>query len=88
MNEWSLNGVLVKLEIGPYDDSNMDYVVKSKRLGFMPMQTGGTIPGAVGPAIQVQEMTISKKVAYWPEVLTQGLQEKDLDIPGGQKGIR
>lgn len=68
MNEWSMNGLLVKLENGPHDDVGMDYVVKSKRIGYMPLQAVGTFPGKVGPAIQVQEMTLAKKVAYWPEV--------------------
>ena len=87
MNEWSMNGVLVKLEIGPYDDSNMDYVVKSKRLGFIPMQAGGIIPGAVGPAIQVQEMAISKKVAYWPEVSLRDFKRRATIFEAAKKAL-
>jgi hypothetical protein len=87
LNEWTFNSVLVKLEIGPYDDSNMDYVVKSKRLGFMPMQTGGIIPGAVGPAIQVGEMTISKEVAYWPEVSLRDFKRRTMIYEAAKKAL-
>lgn len=87
MNEWSMNGLLVKLENGPHDDAKMDYVVKSKRLGMLPLQAGGLVSGKVRPAIQVQEMTLAKKVVYWPEVSLRDFRRRAMIYEAAKKAL-
>ena len=87
MNEWSMNGMLVKLENGPYDDTNLDYVLKSKSIGYMPLQAGGLFTGKVGPAIQVHEMALAKKVAYWPQVSLKDFGRRTIIYEAAKKAL-
>jgi hypothetical protein len=86
LNEWSINGLLVKLENGPHDDATVDYVVKSKRIGYMPLQAG-LLPGKAGPAIQVQEMSLAKKVTYWPEVSLKDFGRRTIIYEAAKKAL-
>jgi hypothetical protein len=82
-----MNGLLVKLESGRYDDANLDYVVKSKRIGYMPLQVGGSSAVKADPAVQVQEMALAKKIAYWPAVSLKDLGRRTIIYDAAKKAL-
>lgn len=68
----------VSVILGPYDDSKMDIVVKSKMIpmGLDPATSfgsGGT-PGGLG--IAIQEATAVDSVEYWPGITIQDLDRR------------
>lgn len=61
MRTWKIGKISVSIELGPYDDSNIDLVVKSKSIPVGD-GTGGS------PAIMVQESSKAKNIEYWPVI--------------------
>ena len=61
MKTWKIGKIAVSIELGPYDDSKMDLVVKSKSI-HVGDGTGGS------PAIMVRESSKAKNIEYWPAI--------------------
>ncbi|MFW9932734.1 MAG: hypothetical protein ACFFDR_08760 [Candidatus Thorarchaeota archaeon] len=58
--EWLFSDVSVRVELGPYDDSKMGLVVKSKDIPLGVDFGSGSI--------SAQEVTTAENIEYWPEI--------------------
>lgn len=68
MNEWPIESIVVKLQVGPIDDAKIDLVVISRKLAPGLSQSSGKVGGSALPPLGVQERTTAKSVVYWPEI--------------------
>jgi len=68
VNEWPIESIVVKLQVGPIDDATIDLVVTSRKLAPGLPQSSTKVVGSVLPTVGVQERTTAKSVVYWPEI--------------------
>jgi hypothetical protein len=61
LKEWKIGEITVSIELGPFDDSKIGLVVKSKTI---PIGNGSHS----GPSIIVKESSSAKFVEYWPNI--------------------
>ena len=70
MEQYSVGNIAVAVKLGPYDDSELDLVVKSQDipLGITPggvIGGGGTVGGF---GITIKEASNSENVVHWPTI--------------------
>lgn len=61
MKTWKIRNITVSIELGPYDDSKINLVVKSKSIPVGDGSRGS-------PRIMVQESSNAENVEFWPNI--------------------
>lgn len=62
MTDCYFDSVKVMVRLGPYSDSKLDLVVKSRNI--LASVDGGTLPGGLG--ISIQEQSSAENAEFWP----------------------
>jgi hypothetical protein len=69
----NLEGISVSIQLGPYDDSEIDLVVKAENISLDIQSVGSMSSGGklIGPGISMKEASNAKRIKYWPNVSIQ-----------------
>jgi hypothetical protein len=67
VSNWTLGNLSVNVELGDFDDSNMDLVVKTKDIML----------GSRGSTITVKEGSSAEEIRYWPGISLSNPDRRD-----------
>jgi hypothetical protein len=73
LHNHDLRGIVVSVQLGPYDDSELGLVVKAENisLGVPPSSVVGTDGSIEGLGISIREASNAERIRHWPSVSIQ-----------------